>query len=104
MIRPTSSLTLGIFSIDGQTINPVSITAVQSVSTNCSEMASYPAVFKTANGAIAIKKTPTDYTVTFPNHKITRQVLVNSCGYAVLKNTNISSLNLTTATGARADF
>ncbi len=96
---------LGIFSIDGQTINPTSITAVQSISTNCSQMASYPGVFKTASGAIAIKKTPgADYTVTFPNHKVTRQVLVNSCGYALLRNVNISSLNLTTATGGRADF
>ena len=56
--------------MDGQTINPASITAVQSVSTNCSQMASYPAAFKTASGAIAIKKTPSaDYTVTFPNHQ-----------------------------------
>ena len=31
-------------------------------------------------------------------------MLVNSCGYAVLKNTNITSLNLTTAPGGRADF
>ena len=68
-------------------------------------MANYPGAFKTSTGAIAIKKTPlTPYTVIFPNHKVTRQVLVNSCGYAVLKNTNISSLNLPTATVGRADF
>ncbi len=31
-------------------------------------------------------------------------MLINSCGYAVLRNVNISTLNLTTATGSRADF
>ena len=55
--------------------------------------------------AIAIKKTPgADYTITYPNRKVTRQVLVNSCGYVVLKNVTITSLNLPTATGGRADF
>lgn len=34
--------------------------------------------------AIALRKSPnTDYTVTFPNHKVTRQVLVNFCEYVV---------------------
>ena len=105
LIRPTPSFPLGIFSINGQSINPASITSVQSVSTNCSQMTSYPGVFKTASGAIALKKTPgADYTVTYPNRKVTRQVLVNSCGYVVLRNVNITSLNLPTATGGRADF
>ncbi len=105
MIRPTSTFSLGTFQIDGQSINPASITEVRSLSSNCSQMASYSGVFKTTAGAIALQLSPgADYTVTFPNHKVTRQVLVNICGYAVLKNTNTTSLNLPTATGVRADF
>jgi hypothetical protein len=105
VVRPTSSFALGTFQIDGQTINSTSVNNVLSMSTDCTQMGSYPGVFKTATGGIAIKKTPsTDYTLTFPNHKATRLVLVNSCGYVVLKNVNITSLNLPTVTGGRADF
>ncbi len=105
VVRFTSSFPTGIFSIDGQTINPTSITAVQQISTDCTQMANYPATFKTAAGEVAIKKTPLlDYTVSFPSHTLTRQVSANACGYAVLKNTNTTLLNLPTATGGRANF
>ncbi len=105
VIRPSSTFSLGTFSIDGQTINSSSITSVRSLLFDCTQMTNYPAVFKTSTGEVAIKKTPgTNYTVTYLNHKVTRQVQVNSCGYAVLKNVTISSLNLPTATGGRADF
>jgi hypothetical protein len=101
------------FSVDGQTINPNTITDVRTLTSNCTAMGSYPNNFKTPDGAftegggfrIALRKTPsTAYTVTFPNHKTTRQVSVNACGYAVLRNITATSLNLPAVTGVRAEF
>jgi hypothetical protein len=94
------------FSVDGQTINPNAITDVRTLTSNCTAMSSYPNVFKTPDGMnIAIKKSSgAVYAIAFPNHKTTRQVSVNACGYAVLRNVTATSLNLPAITGVRADF
>ena len=97
------------FSIDSQIINPNAITDVRTLTNNCSTYTNYPNVFKTPEGAftegggfrIAMtgKSPNTPYALAFPNHKTTRQVSVNPCGYAVLRNVTATSLNLPTVTG-----
>jgi hypothetical protein len=93
------------FSVDGQTINPNAVTDVRTLTSNCTSLSSYPNNFKTPDGAIALRKSPNiPYAIAFPNHKTTRQVSVNACGYAILKNVTATSLNLQTVTGGRGDF
>ena len=93
------------FSVDGQTINPSAITDVRTLTSNCTAMSSYPNNFKTPDGAIALRKSSgAVYAIAFPNHKTTRQVSVNACGYAVLRNVTATSLNLPAVTGLRAEF
>lgn len=101
------------FSVDGQTVNPANITDVRQLSNDCREMSNYPNTFKTPDGAftpsggfrIALRKSSgAVYALAFPNHKITRQVSVNACGYAILRNVTAISVNLPTVTGGRGDF
>jgi hypothetical protein len=93
------------FSVDGQTINPNSITDIRTLTSNCTALANYPNAFKTPDGAIALRKSSgAVYAIAFPNHKTTRQVSVNPCGYAVLRNVTATLLNLPAITGVRADF
>jgi hypothetical protein len=93
------------FSVDGQTVNPANITDVRSLASNCSAYINYPNNFKTPDGAIAIRKSlGAVYAIAFANHKTTRQVSINACGYAILRNVTAASLNLPTVTGGRGDF
>ncbi len=93
------------FSVEGQIINPNAITDVRTLMSNCTSMSSYPSNFKTPDGAIALRKSlNTPYALAFPNHKTTRQVSINACGYAVLRNVTATLLNLPTVTGGRGDF
>ena len=92
------------FSVDGQIINPATVTDVRTLTSNCNA-ANYPTVFKTPDGALALRKSSgAVYALAFPNHKTTRQVSTNACGYAVLRNITAASLNLPTVTGGRGDF
>lgn len=79
----------------------------------CTELATYPEIFRLPNGAftggggfrIAIKAIPNKaYKINYPNYEVTRQIAANSCGFLTLKNVSAQKLNLPTITAERADF
>lgn len=94
------------FSTDGQTIDPNSNLTIKDLPKTCGELAGYPATFRTGSGALAITgKTPQQaYTISLPNHKTTRRLVSNDCGFVKLSESTASTLNLPTITGGRADF
>ncbi len=96
------------FTVDGQTINPTdNLELKQSVPTNCTDLAGYPAVFKTNSGAIALtgKSPGTAYTVQIPNYKQSRKFTVNACGFVRIGKEVVSStIGLPTSDGGKANF
>ncbi|MUG92734.1 hypothetical protein F7734_09850 [Scytonema sp. UIC 10036] len=94
------------FAVDGQTIDPNSNLTIRELPENCSQLTGYPTTFRTTTGAIAItnKNSGSAYTIKLLNHKTTRQILSNDCGFVKLGEAQASKLNLPTITGGRADF
>lgn len=94
------------FTVDGQTIDPNSNLSILDLPASCSQLSGYPTTFRTKTGAIAIaSKTPGGaYTIKLLNHKLTRQIVSNDCGFLRLGESQAAKLNLPTITGSRADF
>jgi hypothetical protein len=95
-----------VFSVESQTITPTSNFNIRELPKTCAELTGYPQIFKTPTGAIAIGgKMPNGaYTVSYPNHKVKRNVTANACGFVQIRNFSASFLNLPTITAGRADF
>jgi len=94
------------FSIENQTVTPSFNFDVRELPKTCVELAGYPQTFKTLTGAIAIggKVPNAAYTVSYPSHKVKRNLTANACGFAQIRNFSASFLNLPTITAGRADF
>ncbi|WDD36088.1 hypothetical protein PQG02_32325 (plasmid) [Nostoc sp. UHCC 0926] len=94
------------FSVESQTIMPNFNFNIRELPKTCTELVGYPQIFKTPTGAIAIGgKTPNAaYTISYPNHKVKKQLTTNACGFVQIRNFSASFINLPTVTGGRADF
>jgi hypothetical protein len=94
------------FSIENQTIMPSFNFNIRELPKTCAELVGYPQIFKTSTAAIAIGgKTPNAaYTISYPNHKVKKQLTANACGFVQIRNFSASFINLPTITVGRADF
>lgn len=94
------------FTVENQTVTSTSNFSIRELPKTCVELVGYPQTFKTSTGAIAITgKVPNAaYTVSYPNHKVTRQLTANACGFVQIRNFSALTLNLPTITASRADF
>lgn len=102
-----------IFTVENQTITPDFNFNIRELPKTCAELAGYPQIFKTSTGAMPAAgyayaiggKTPNAaYTVSYPNHKVKRNVTANACGFVQIRNFSASFFNLPTITSGRADF
>ncbi len=93
------------FAVDGQTIDPNLNLIIRDLPKTC-DLTGYPTTFRTTTGAIAItgKSPNAAYTIKLLNHKTTRQIVSNDCGFVKLNENQANKLNLPTITGGRADF
>ncbi len=102
-----------VFTVENQTVTPTSNFNIRELPKTCAELVGYPQIFKTSTGAMPAAgyayaiggKTPNAaYTIAYPNHKVTRQLTANACGFVQVRNFSASFINLPTVTAGRADF
>ncbi|WP_414623801.1 hypothetical protein [Calothrix sp. CCY 0018] len=94
-----------VIQFESQVITPNFNFEVKENPKTCNELATYPQIFRTLNGAIAIQGIPNKaYKITYPNHQIKRQIIANECGFIQIRNFSAPFLNLPTVTKERADF
>jgi hypothetical protein len=95
-----------VFTVENQTVTPTFNFNIRELPKTCAELVGYPQIFKTSTDAIAISgKVPNAaYTISYPNHKIKKQLTANACGFVQIRNFSASFINLPTVTAGRADF
>ena len=102
-----------VFTVENQTITPDFNFNIRELPKTCAELVGYPQIFKTSTGAMPAAgytyaiggKTPNGaYTISYPNHKVKKQLIANTCGFVQIRNLSASFLNLPTVTGGRANF
>ncbi|WP_375495941.1 hypothetical protein [uncultured Nostoc sp.] len=94
------------FSIENQTIMPNFNFNIRELPKTCAELVGYPQIFETPTGAIAVggKVPNAAYTISYPNYKVKKRLIANSCGFVQIRNFSASFINLPTVTSGRADF
>ncbi|MEA5595703.1 hypothetical protein [Rivularia sp. UHCC 0363] len=94
-----------VIQFESQVITPNFNFEIKELPKTCTELATYPQIFKIPSGAIAARGIPNKaYKITYPNHEIKRQIVANECGFIQIRNFSAPFLNLPTVTKERADF